>query len=611
MDESRQSTERLVWLVAVVGFLVVGSVAWIGAGQYLQDLGSAPDRAEQLYLCVQAFTVQLPFDPVGPGYPPALQVARFLGPLVLAWAAIAALVALFRDTFDELVRVRWAGRGKGHTIVCGLGHVGGAALRRLLLVDAGRLVAVELDPATGDVAEARRAGVPVVLGEATDVRTWRRAGITRARRVLIACGNDQFNGEAAAAARRAAPGRDIQIAVHLADAELVHRHRARTASASEARVGTFDLYDQSAVRLLVHHPPFATAARGEPRIVVVGDDPLTDAIVARLGQLWATTHPLERGRLRVVLAAPEAGRLERRLARRYPDLDEFLDLSVPYDADLGAASAVQDLVDGNGATRVYVALRDEPAGLALALRFAEELGHLNPTARPTAVSAAPRNPVVVRTGRTAGLANLVIGDDWRVDQVVQTFSPLELTCDELSLFGDVEERLARMAHEAYQGLMRTYPDEARDPRDRSFQHWHELAPDLRESNRAQVAGMRRTFIAVGVPEEGIEALRTMTPTLPFDEDGLRVLAELEHVRWCAHKAASGVGFGPERTTTTHPDLRPWPELPAATQRKDREAVLGYIRGLAALGLCLPAPTGPGSGRTPDWRCAEGTVEPGS
>ena len=111
MDGSRQSTERIAWLIAICGFLVVGTFAWVGAGQYLGDVGEAHDWTDQLYLCIQAFTIQLPFDPAGVPYPPALQVARFLGPLVLAWAAIAARATL-RPASRQARPNTGPGRGK-------------------------------------------------------------------------------------------------------------------------------------------------------------------------------------------------------------------------------------------------------------------------------------------------------------------------------------------------------------------------------------------------------------------------------------------------------------------------------------------------------------------
>lgn len=82
-----------------------------------------------------------------------------------------------------------------------------------------------------------------------------------------------------------------------------------------------------------------------------------------------------------------------------------------------------------------------------------------------------------------------------------------------------------------------------------------------------------------------------TEHIQLDEDLQRLverLAEHAHDIWALQRIKDGWGFGPERCDNTrrHPCLVPYSELPESEKSYDRNAVVGTIRAVLALGFVL-------------------------
>jgi len=88
----------------------------------------------------------------------------------------------------------------GHMVICGLGNVGLRVLETLVRSRV-RTVVIERDPSNRYLATATRLGVPVIVGDATDLESLRAAGAAGARAVLALSSNDLVNFEVALAAR--------------------------------------------------------------------------------------------------------------------------------------------------------------------------------------------------------------------------------------------------------------------------------------------------------------------------------------------------------------------------------------------------------------------------
>lgn len=122
----------------------------------------------------------------------------------------------------------WAHRLHNHVVVCGYGRVGEAVvdgLRRrgvpVVVVDSG----MDLDPLTGDPLP-----FPVIRGDATAPIVLLRAGLDRARAVVVCTSNDALNIEIGLAAQslneERRPARPLRVVLRCFEAILAQRIHA-------------------------------------------------------------------------------------------------------------------------------------------------------------------------------------------------------------------------------------------------------------------------------------------------------------------------------------------------------------------------------------------------
>ncbi len=107
-----------------------------------------------------------------------------------------------------------------HTIVCGLGVVGIRVAQKLQQMGE-RVVCVEKQEDNRFLAEARRLGIPVVIGDALQEQTLRYANIAEARSLVVCSNPDHLNLEVALNARSLREG--LPIVLRMFDPDLARR----------------------------------------------------------------------------------------------------------------------------------------------------------------------------------------------------------------------------------------------------------------------------------------------------------------------------------------------------------------------------------------------------
>ena len=147
--------------------VAIGVVAFtLGVVGYLRAGGVS--AATAVYDTLLLFTLNfVPPPGSGQSIPVALEIARFLAPVVTLLAAVGLAARLFRDEFDRMTARH---RVRGHVIVCGLGHVGSTAVA-LLRAHGHRVVAIERDRDHAAIPITRSLGAPVVVGDARTADT--------------------------------------------------------------------------------------------------------------------------------------------------------------------------------------------------------------------------------------------------------------------------------------------------------------------------------------------------------------------------------------------------------------------------------------------------------
>lgn len=102
-----------------------------------------------------------------------------------------------------------------HIVLCGLGHIGFRVAEQLH--DLGQEIVV-ISRESPFVERVKRAGVPVVTGDARDVTLLEAAGLRQARSIIVATDDDLANLDIVLSAREMCPS--IRTVVRLFDAEL-------------------------------------------------------------------------------------------------------------------------------------------------------------------------------------------------------------------------------------------------------------------------------------------------------------------------------------------------------------------------------------------------------
>ena len=108
--------------------------------------------------------------------------------------------------------------------------------------------------------------------------------------------------------------------------------------------------------------------------------------------------------------------------------------------------------------------------------------------------------------------------------------------------------------------------------DAAVQHWSLLDEDYKNANRQQALHLKIKLRTIACAEQDKSIVGRRIDE--FTDEEIKLLAVMEHDRWCAERWLAGWVHGKTRNKVerTHPDLVPWSELSEDSQEKDRESV---------------------------------------
>ncbi len=600
LPHSRSRALRVVWwrrfrpiwldirpVVLAILTIAVFVFGTIGFQQYMHLHHRHSEVIDSFYRTLTLF--ELDGLDVEPPIPWAMELARFLAPVIVGYAVFRGVVTVFRNQL-QLVGIRFLVRD--HVVIAGLGETG-FRLASAFHDEGFRVVAIEVDEANGSLQGLKERGVSVLAGDARDPRMLAKARTDRARHLLVVCGEDGRNVEVEVAADQLGRARSagvLHTLVHLDDPGLWRMLKAEAIShQSEAmRIEFFNVFETAARMLLAERPPFTPGevepppADG-PHVLLVGLEGIGDALVLNTARLWQNTRQDPGQLLRLTIVDEAAEDQRARLLARYPALERICELRAVA-AHLGVELQRGPLAVENdlAVSAVYVCIAEEAKALetALALRARSEL-HSVPFA------------VAVNDAR-AGLAK-ILHDDPQTAQGVYAFGVLNRTLQVAALLHGTNETLAQAKHEEYvrHQLVRGVPmgRGLMVPWDQLDEHW-------KDANRAFADGIGAKLEATSCALVPAPLIDPTGPLFEFTEDELEDLARLEHDRWVAEKVRTGWRYGPERDDDRkiHPLIVDWEQLPESERDKDREPVREVPVMLAGAGfeilrLGAPRPQG--------------------
>ncbi len=495
------------------------------------------------------------------GTPLPLDIARFLAPLIIPYAALVALLAALGIRAERL-RMRLLGHR--HILIIGAG-ARGAMLTRSLARDRRHynVVVLEYDDTNGTAISLRRAGVPVVYGDARSGDTVAAVRPERAEQIVLVAGDDSVNLEILAAIRRHVGEREAApIHVTIDEQTLWSKlyslpfERVRSPRSVE-----FLNFPDRAARLLTAAAFEGRERRDGRRILIHGDGP----DMARTA-VQALRSPAVGAQPTIVLEGPGAEQAVRALMLA----DRWVTGAAPAAAMPGQVSDARS--DPTARASVIVSDGIEPVegvteGFVCGLSEAQAIS--------AAVSVRERAPgqaaIYVATPDEDAHATLEeIGVDLSRLRMIPTLS---------RVFGPglfekaALEWIARARHAEYLARSRERGD---DPNDRANQPWERLDPETKEQNYDYARDITDLLTTIGirvVPLTGAE----IGGELPLTKKTRDYLKIREHNRWWRLKCSQGVIYGPDTSPSgvepkTNKFMRAFGSLDDNAKAKDSDSV---------------------------------------
>lgn len=544
------------WVSLGTATIVVFFLGCIGLAQH----APTANLADVIYDSLRLFKLS---GPDGPGLPRALEVARFVAPLIAGSAGVVALLTLFRDRAMQ-ARIPWMRR---HVVVCGLGYAGSAFVRHLRAAGFG-VVVIEREATNPLIDICRRSGVPVVIGDAALERSLYAAGVYRAARLLAVCPDDSVNTEVVAVARQIASGRrgsPLRCLARIGNADLAALLRVQEANVPDG-TSTLDYFnmDEVSARLMLDANPSHKADGSTPHILVSRLESLNEWLILHAGRDWYGTRADAAAPMWVTVVDDDADHRVSRLVTQNPDLADVCRFVCCTEAfrDIATLPEQHRSVAAPPLTRGYLSGTVDERALESALTLRHAL--------------SADVPLVLALSRSDGVAHLV-GDARDVGALsdVVVFPTLASTCTVDLVEGGSLERMAETIHRRW--CARQAPGDGPPP------SWEELDDTLRESNRAQARDIFAKVHRIGCEIGPIVDWRA--PAFQFTDDEVNSLAIDEHQRWIEERRAAGWLPGPKDTANKRtPYFVPFEELPDDIADFDRNAVRDIPSMLASAGL---------------------------
>ncbi len=186
-------SRRILAALAVLVFTVF--LVWVDSDGYVDN--SDPQNEVTLIDAIYYTTVTLSTTGYG-DIAPASPQARLVNAFVITPLRIAFLVLLIGTTIEVLATqgrerfrvARWRKNMNDHVVVIGYGTKGRSAVKTLVSNGQPKESILVVDPSNGALGEAHADGFAVVTGDATRREVLRRAGVDRARQVIITTDRD-------------------------------------------------------------------------------------------------------------------------------------------------------------------------------------------------------------------------------------------------------------------------------------------------------------------------------------------------------------------------------------------------------------------------------------
>lgn len=562
---------RLLGALALAAFVL----GWMGFMEYKTPHGSA-SLWGAAYHSLQMLILHTPH--LEAPIPLTLEIGRWMAVLVFFWAACKVIFAALRKDWQS-VGILWKQK---HLVICGLGYMG-----LPLALEAKRqgldLVAIEKDPEAKGIREATGKGIPVVIGDASEKETLRRARVHKAEHLFAVCADDAANIGIAAIAGEFKSGAssssklqcwlfvgDPRLRAELREDNFFHCH----GDDYRVNIRGLDVYAVRArtafAKLPLGHLSLPVGSERRPRLVLVGFDEMGQHLALQAARI---AHFPSGGMLRITVVDEYADEKVEAFRHNVSNLDkvaEIVPIKGKFEKSEVWSRVLKDYLDFPEREEELLAFaichdRDDIRNLCLARKLARELPR-------------GRAPVLVYLDSGNGFTHLMpAGELPSVGARLMPFGMLQNIWTLATLKDENQDVIARALHDVYCESLKRRRDAGEDiPMRPAEKPWEQLDETFRESSRAQTDHIPIKLHTIGLTQTPLSSRRTQ-PFPQLGPENIKMLSRMEHARWCAERWLAGWTLPPEGEDRNdakkwHPDLVAWEDLLNKEKKIDKDLI---------------------------------------
>lgn len=541
------------WFILGMAVICVFILGITGHDAHFESLGKSVSFFDRCYFTLQLFALES--NDAAMNW--RLQFARFLAPLLTVSTAAMGLAALFGEKL-RLFKLCFL---RGHVVVCGAGRKGVQLVSEFRTDH--RVVVIESDPTSSEIATCRDFGATVITGDATEDSVLDRAGVHHAAYLFTVCDNDGVNVEVAVKAYQkirkdpARLPRILKCYVHIIDLRLCalfKQHKIFTETRDQFDARVFNVYENSA-RMLQKKYPMDRGGIGPKdmrtvHLIVVGFGRMGESIVIQAARYG---HYANGKSIHITVIDQSARKKEKNFISRYPQFYgactcEFIE------SDIDDPDTIQNIrnwmEDSRFLTTVVIKLDRDSFSLSCALSLCNDQLRHDKTDVPILVG------MIEETGLTTLLKD---SDDGSWGSGIRPFGLLDKSCSRKTILNEDLDGLARAIHEDYLNACVKAGESLGDRP--ALREWKDLGHAYQNENRRQADHIEIKLRALGA--QAVSTAETREQDFDFSDEEIECLSRMEHQRWCAGIYLSG-------NDTSF--LMPWESLPEHIRQRNRDTV---------------------------------------
>lgn len=562
------------WIVGILG-LTAFILAIIGFNTLFLNAGVDRNFLDLAFHAMKMFGMEFADDYKSP-LPISLEIARWLGPGVLLYAATKAIIFFIKKELKYFSAKFF----NNHIIVTSLNEKTKYLVNDLL--NNGRKVIVVPETEDSDeISIQGNADITILEGEFSNTKFLKKIAAHKAKYFVFA-GNDEAN------ISNAILTYNFLINNRLKKKQIIFTHAADDRKFRELSELNFfeeitklnsknknceirifsgnerisrNIFNSFAPDIFI---PVNKINDEQIHTAVIGSNDLALSMIIRLARLGNFAN-LKKMKITLYY---EGSQMLDNLNYSYPNLDKIVDL-IPIETRLDYLTP--DLIEKSN--------NDHPFASIYIVCEDDELSGkvLNTLSK---VDSKNELKVILALENPDGILNRWYNSELLDNINLYKINITERSFTEESIISEKTDELAKKVHEFY-----LPSPEKRDPEKSSHKEWELLPVDFKNQNREQA-----DHIYVKLRALGCKAVSFNSPEPEFKIDRksemFEILSEMEHNRWMAHMYLSGWQFGETRNDKRkiHTDLIPYPDLSEQVKDWDRNAIENIPKLLSLVNL---------------------------